>query len=95
MSDFFDGDLRNKNIIQGFAAAYRGDDKSLNPYNKHNNQDDYDAWDHGRECFFAKIIPLALEEKLDKKTEAEIDKIKIEFEKSGILPLELESFLDQ
>ncbi|MBI2023064.1 hypothetical protein HYT01_00680 [Candidatus Giovannonibacteria bacterium] len=84
------------NTIQGFAAAYRGEPKSVNPHNKYGIlKYDYDriAWDHGWDCWHVRLLPYALELKLDNGGGRVCFKASEEFKKTGKLPAGLERYL--
>lgn len=81
------------NTIKGFAAARNGEPKKSNPNGQYSKYD-RESWDHGWDCWHARILPYALELKLENKDGWTRFRASQEFKETGTLPKPLEQILE-
>lgn len=86
----------NLATLRGFAAARLARQKSENPYHQKGEMYSFDAWNHGWNCWWERILPWALEKTYHSRGDyAGAQQARFSFEKTGKLPEELEKIVER
>ena len=74
----------NRATIAGFKAAQNGEEKRRNPHSSKYDGYNYDAWNHGFDCFKERLLPWAIERQYTDYKERE--ELHVYFRQHGRLP---------